>query len=62
MRIGRCDSGHGSRLRQKYATNKKPRGVSGGAKFSFYYKRGNYEFGNRIQIFYCYWIWIFLFL
>jgi hypothetical protein len=31
-------------------TNKKPRGVSGGAKFSFYYKRGNCEFGVRYRI------------
>jgi hypothetical protein len=31
-------------------TNKKPRGVSGGAKFSFYYKRGNCKFGVRYRI------------
>jgi hypothetical protein len=31
-------------------TNKKPRGVSGGAKFSFYYKRGNCEIGVRYRI------------
>jgi hypothetical protein len=41
---------------------KKPRGVSGGVKLSFFDKRGNCEFGGWIQIFYFSWIWILLLL
>ena len=36
------DTGNGS-------ANKKPRGVSGGANLSFFYKRGNCEFGVRYR-------------
>jgi len=45
------------------AGNKKPRGVSGGAKSLFFIiKRGNCELSGRIQMHYYYWIWIFFFL